>query len=206
MFSYAIGPRKLSANEQFFLGAQTVVSLLQTTQIISHVCFMLPCCLRQLKSSQTRLNRRRTLLSIFIIIYFLSIFFITHKCVSCLRACLGARLLPQSYQYPHSEHRFPAPSSKTSAWSLISTQTFRRVLTASVDSCAEIKSASPVGVLWPLESVTVTALTSRSLGCDGTRLSRSSSLRCDGRGCATDDLTSRSEARVVARRNRSSST
>ena len=33
VFSYAIGSRKLSANEQFFAGAQTVVSLLQTTQI-----------------------------------------------------------------------------------------------------------------------------------------------------------------------------
>ena len=51
VFSYAIGSRKLSANEQFlffvflfcFVGAQTVVSLL-TTQIISDVCFMLPCC------------------------------------------------------------------------------------------------------------------------------------------------------------------
>ena len=29
----AIGSRKLPANEQFFVGAQTVVSLLQTTQI-----------------------------------------------------------------------------------------------------------------------------------------------------------------------------
>ena len=28
VFSYAIGSRKLSANEQFFVGAQTVVSLL----------------------------------------------------------------------------------------------------------------------------------------------------------------------------------
>ena len=33
VFSYAIGSRKLSANEQFFVAAQTVVSLLQTTQI-----------------------------------------------------------------------------------------------------------------------------------------------------------------------------
>ena len=33
VFSYAIGSIKLSANEQFFVGAQTVVSLLQTTQI-----------------------------------------------------------------------------------------------------------------------------------------------------------------------------
>ena len=37
VFSYAIGSRKLSANEQFFVGAQTVVSLLQTTQILSDV-------------------------------------------------------------------------------------------------------------------------------------------------------------------------
>ena len=35
VISCAIWSRKLSANEQFFVGAQTVVSLLQTTQIIS---------------------------------------------------------------------------------------------------------------------------------------------------------------------------
>ena len=40
VFSYTIGPRKLSANEQFFVGAETVVSLLQATQIISNVCFI----------------------------------------------------------------------------------------------------------------------------------------------------------------------
>ena len=39
VFSYAIGSRKLSANEQFFVGAETVVSFLQTTQIISDTCF-----------------------------------------------------------------------------------------------------------------------------------------------------------------------
>ena len=33
VFSYAIGSRKLSANERFFVGAQTVVSLFQITQI-----------------------------------------------------------------------------------------------------------------------------------------------------------------------------
>ena len=33
VFTYAIGSRKLSANEQFFVRAQTVVSLLQTTEI-----------------------------------------------------------------------------------------------------------------------------------------------------------------------------
>ena len=40
VFSYAIGSRKLSANEQIFVGAQTVVSLLQTTQLVSDVCFI----------------------------------------------------------------------------------------------------------------------------------------------------------------------
>ena len=40
VFSYAaIGSRK-SANEQFFVGAQTVVSLLQTTQIKQGVSFI----------------------------------------------------------------------------------------------------------------------------------------------------------------------
>ena len=40
IFSYAIGSRKLSANEQFFVGAQTVASLLQTTQIKQGVSFI----------------------------------------------------------------------------------------------------------------------------------------------------------------------
>ena len=40
VFSYAIGSRKLSANELFFVGAQTVVSLLQTTQIEQGVSFI----------------------------------------------------------------------------------------------------------------------------------------------------------------------
>ena len=49
---YAIGLGKLSANEQFFVGAQMEVSLEQTTQIISGVSFIIyncPRCLRQLK-------------------------------------------------------------------------------------------------------------------------------------------------------------
>ena len=40
IFSYAIGSRKLSANEQFFVSAPTVVSLLQTTQIKQGVSFI----------------------------------------------------------------------------------------------------------------------------------------------------------------------
>ena len=41
VFSYATGSRKLSANEQFFfVGARTVVSLSQTTQIKQGVSFI----------------------------------------------------------------------------------------------------------------------------------------------------------------------
>ena len=40
VFSYAIGSRKLSANEQFFVGAQTVIGLLQTIQIKQGVSFI----------------------------------------------------------------------------------------------------------------------------------------------------------------------
>ena len=119
VFSYAICPRKLSANEQFFVGSQTVVGLLQTTQIISDICFISDhVAYASSNETKNRLKRDGTLLFPFL-------FFTRGGCVSCLRACLGARLLPQSY---HS----------------ISTQTFRRALTASVDSCAEIKSAPSV--------------------------------------------------------------
>ena len=121
VFSYAIGPRKLSANEQFLVGAQTVVSLLQTAQIISDVSVLhnWPCCLRQFKLNQNRLNQsRRTHTPVFF-----CLFFTRGGCVSCLRACLGVRLL---LQYD------------------ISIGTFRSTLTASLDSCAEIKSAPSV--------------------------------------------------------------
>ena len=44
VFSYAIGSRKLSANEHFVLfiifGAEVVVSLLQTTQTTADCCFI----------------------------------------------------------------------------------------------------------------------------------------------------------------------
>ena len=40
VFSYAIGSRKLSANEQFFVGARTLCSLPQTTQIKQGASFI----------------------------------------------------------------------------------------------------------------------------------------------------------------------
>ena len=80
VFSYAIGPRKLSANKQFFVGAQTVVSLLQTTQIISDVCFITDhlATPAQIKPElfQTRRNS----------------FFTQGGCVSCLCVCLGTKV------------------------------------------------------------------------------------------------------------------
>ena len=97
VFSYAIGSRKLSGNEQFFVvvvggGAQTVVSLLQTTQIMSDVCFItVHVAYASSNKTQNRLNRDGTL-------FFSSSFSTQGGCASCfLRACLGARLLPQSY-------------------------------------------------------------------------------------------------------------
>ena len=77
-------------------------------------------------------------------------FFTRGGCASCLRACLGARLLLQSYQYPNSKHWFTTSSLQLFFYFFTpggcfcchdSTQTFRTALTASLDSCAETKSA-----------------------------------------------------------------
>ena len=89
VFSYVIGPpKKLSVNEQFFVGAQTVVSLLQTTQIIPDVCFITDNA-AYASSNKTKIVWIETEL-------FFSFLFTWGGCASCLRACLGARLLPQS--------------------------------------------------------------------------------------------------------------
>ena len=86
VFSYAIGSTKLSDNEQFFVGAQTVVSVLQTTQIKHGVSFIANKVYTSTNKTTIVLNRDGTL------------FFTLGGWVSCLHACLGARLLPQSYQ------------------------------------------------------------------------------------------------------------
>ena len=111
IFSYAIGSRKLSADEQFFVGAQTVVGLLQTTRIISHVCFITD------------------------------------------HVATPAQIKPQSFESRQNFFFLPGvdvPHVYVHAWVLgcfyshISTQTFRRPLTASLDSYAEIKSVPSV--------------------------------------------------------------
>ena len=110
VFSYALGSWKLSANEQFFVGAQTEVILLQTTQIISDVCFITDH-VAYTSSDKTKI------------------------------IWIGTELfLLPGVDAPHHVR----------AWALgcfhglISTRTFRRALTESVDSCAEIKSAPSV--------------------------------------------------------------
>ena len=89
IFSYAIGSKKLSTNEQCFVDAQTVVSLLQTTQIISDVCFITDHVANPAQIKPKSFESRR------------NSFFIWGGCILCLCACLGARLLLQSYQYPN---------------------------------------------------------------------------------------------------------
>ena len=107
VFSYAMGSRKLSANEQFFVGAQTVVSLLQTTEIKQGVSFI----------ATTKFTPAQ----------------IKPKSFESRQSCFSLPRVDASHVYVGS-------------WALgcfysLSTQTFRRALTASVDSCGEIKSA-----------------------------------------------------------------
>ena len=66
VFSYAIGSTKLSANEKFCCCAQTVVSLLQTTQIKQDVSFIAANKVyTSTKKNHDRLNRDGTLFYIF---------------------------------------------------------------------------------------------------------------------------------------------
>ena len=86
------GSRKLSANEQFQFCWCSNSSLLQTTQIISDVCFIIDH-VAYASSNKTKIvwNEMEP-----------SLFLTQGGCVSSLHACgLGARLLPQSYQYPN---------------------------------------------------------------------------------------------------------
>ena len=108
VFSYTIGSRKLSANEHFFffLGAQTVVSLLQTTQIKQGVSFIAA------NKVYTSTNKT-TIVWIETELSFLPGVDASHVYVRAL--ALGCF-------YSH-----------------ISTRTFRRALTASLDICAEIE-------------------------------------------------------------------
>ena len=94
VFSYAIGSRKLSANEQFFVGAQTVVTLLQTTQIKQGMSFI--------AANKVYISTNKTTIVWIETELFFFSFFTRGGCVSCLRACFGARLsavilVPESF-------------------------------------------------------------------------------------------------------------
>ena len=95
-FSYAIGPRKLSANEQFFVGTQTVVSSVTTTQIKQGVSFIAANKIYT-STNKTTIVWIETELFFFFFFFFFFFLFTRGGCVSCLRACFGARLLLQSY-------------------------------------------------------------------------------------------------------------
>ena len=108
VFSYIISSRELSANEQFFVGAQTVVSLLQTTQIKQGVSFIAA-------GKVYTITNKTTIVWIETELFFSPGVAASHVYVRAL--ALGC----------FNSH--------------ISTRTFRRAPTASLDSCAEIKSA-----------------------------------------------------------------
>ena len=113
MFSYIIGSWKLSANEQFFVGSQTVMSLLQTTQIKKGVSFMAANKVYTSTNKTTIVWIETELFFFFLPVVDVPLVYVGAWALGCL----------------HSH---------------ISTQTFRRVLTTSVDSCVEIKSAPSV--------------------------------------------------------------
>ena len=113
VFSYVIGSRKLSANEHFFFfcGAQTVVSLLQTTQTKQGVSFI--------AAYKVYTSTNKT-----------TIVWIETELLS----------LPGV----DASHVYVRALALGCFYSHISTRTFRRALTTSLDSCAEIKSTPSV--------------------------------------------------------------
>ena len=82
VFSYVTGSNKLSGNEQFFVDAQTVIRLLQTTEIKQGVSFI--------AANKVYTSTNKTTI---VWIQTELIFFTRGRCASCLRACFGARLL-----------------------------------------------------------------------------------------------------------------
>ena len=130
VLSCAIGFRKLSANEHFFVGAQTVVSLLQTTQIKQGVSFI--------AASKVYTGANKTT----IVWIETELFFLpgwggwgggggdaSHVYVPAL-ALLGCFYSRISTHTPSIAFRHLPPNSARFSYA-----------TASVDSCVEIKSA-----------------------------------------------------------------
>ena len=91
IFSYAIGSRKLSANEQFFCWCSNSSKFVTKNSGYIRRLFWLTMLLTPAQIKPKSFESRRNS----------SFFFTRGGCASCLRACLGARLLLQSYQYPN---------------------------------------------------------------------------------------------------------
>ena len=121
IFSYVIGSWKLSANEQFFIGAQTVVSLLQTIQIKQGMSFI-----QIIAASAIVVPTKFTPAQI--------------KPQSFESRWNSSSFLPGVV----ASHVYVGAWVLGCFHSHISTQTFWRALTVLVDSCAEIKSAPSV--------------------------------------------------------------
>ena len=92
VFSYAIGSRKLSGDEQFFFFFFVFCCCSNSSRFVTNnsnksrrIIYSRQQSLHQHKWNHNRLNRDGTL------------FFTRDGCVSCLRACFGTRLLLQSY-------------------------------------------------------------------------------------------------------------
>ena len=111
VFSYAAGPRKLSANEQFFCWCSNSNKFVtNNSNKTRRVIYSRQQSLHQHKQNYNRLNRDE---------FFFKLW------VDASRVYVRALALGCFYSH-------------------ISTRTFRRALTTSVDSCAEIKSAPSV--------------------------------------------------------------
>ena len=115
VFSYVIDSWKLSANEQFFIGVrQTVVNLLQTTQIKQGVSFII------IGTNKLYTSANKTT-----IIWIETELFLLPG-VEVSYAYVGAWVLGCFHSH------------------IVSTQTFWRAPTVLADSCVEIKSAPSV--------------------------------------------------------------
>ena len=109
-----LGYRKLSANDQFFAGAQTVVAV-SLLQLKLYQTFVLYCRVAYASSNKTKI-----------------------VCIETELFCLPG---------VDATHVYVRAWALGCFHSLISTQTFRMALTASVDSCAEMKCAPSVAQL-----------------------------------------------------------
>ena len=90
VFSYTIGSRKLSANEQFFCWCSNSSKSVTNNSIYIRLLFYVAMLLTPAQIKPESFESRG------------NFFFSTRGgCVSCLRAWFGARLLLQSYQYPN---------------------------------------------------------------------------------------------------------